>query len=120
MSDPFVGQLVFFRVYSGMVEAGSYIYNPRTGNKERLSRIVRMQADQREEVKKVFAGEIAAAVGLKDTKTSDTLCDEGSLFCSTVLNSQSRLSTFALNQRQRPTRKKWALHSTASLMKTRH
>lgn len=76
MSDPFVGQLVFFRVYSGTVEAGSYIYNPRTGNKERLGRIVRMQADQREEVKKVFAGEIAAAVGLKETKTSDTLCDE--------------------------------------------
>ncbi len=76
MSDPFVGQLVFFRVYSGTVEAGSYIYNPRTGNKERMSRIVRMQADQREEVKKVFAGEIAAAVGLKDTKTSDTLCEE--------------------------------------------
>lgn len=76
MVDPFVGQLVFFRVYSGTIEAGSYVYNPRTGNKERLSRIVRMQADQREEVKKVFAGEIAAAVGLKDTKTSDTLCDE--------------------------------------------
>ena len=76
MSDPFVGQLVFFRVYSGTLEAGSYIYNPRTGNKERMSRIVRMQADQREEVKKVFAGEIAAAVGLKETNTSDTLCDE--------------------------------------------
>ena len=76
MSDPFVGQLVFFRVYSGSIEAGGYVYNPRTGNKERLSRIVRMQADQREEVKKVFAGEIAAAVGLKETKTSDTLCDE--------------------------------------------
>jgi len=76
MSDPFVGQLVFFRVYSGTVEAGAFIYNPRTGNKERMSRIVRMQADQREEVKKVFAGEIAAAVGLKDTITSDTLCDE--------------------------------------------
>jgi elongation factor G len=76
MSDPFVGQLVFFRVYSGTLEAGSYIYNPRTRSKERIGRIVRMQADQREEVKKVFAGEIAAAVGLKETKTSDTLCDE--------------------------------------------
>lgn len=76
MVDPFVGQLVFFRVYSGTVEAGSYIYNPRTGNKERLSRIVRMQANDREEIKKVFAGEIAAAVGLKDTNTSDTLCSE--------------------------------------------
>ncbi|MDB5188594.1 MAG: translation elongation factor [Candidatus Nomurabacteria bacterium] len=76
MSDPFVGQLVFFRVYSGTLEAGSYIYNPRTRSKERIGRIVRMQADQREEVKKVFAGEIAAAVGLKETKTSDTLTDE--------------------------------------------
>lgn len=76
MNDPFVGQLVFFRVYSGTIEAGSYVYNPRTGNRERLSRIVRMQADQRQEIKKVFAGEIAAAVGLKEAKTSDTLCDE--------------------------------------------
>lgn len=76
MADPFVGQLVFFRVYSGTLEAGSYIYNPRTRNKERIGRIVRMQANDRQEVKKVFAGEIAAAVGLKDTKTSDTLCDE--------------------------------------------
>ncbi len=76
MNDPFVGQLVFFRVYSGTIEAGSYVYNPRTGNKERLSRIVRMMADKRDEVKKVYAGEIAAAVGLKEAKTSDTLCDE--------------------------------------------
>ncbi|MEK7087687.1 MAG: elongation factor G [Patescibacteria group bacterium] len=75
-SDPFVGQLAFFRVYSGAVEAGSYVYNATTGNRERLSRIVRLQADKREEVKKVFAGEIAAAVGLKEAKTSHTLCDE--------------------------------------------
>jgi elongation factor G len=75
-TDPFVGQLTFFRVYSGTFEAGSYIYNSRTQNKERLGRIVRLHANDREEVKKVFAGEIAAAVGLKDTKTSDTLCDE--------------------------------------------
>jgi elongation factor G len=75
-ADPFVGQLTFFRVYSGTIEAGSYIYNSTTGSKERLGRIVRLQADQREEVKKVFAGEIAAAVGLKDTRTSHTLCDE--------------------------------------------
>ncbi len=75
-SDPFVGQLIFFRVYSGTLAAGSYIYNPRTRNKERIGRIVRMHANDREEVKKVFAGEIAAAVGLKDTITSDTLCEE--------------------------------------------
>ncbi len=74
-TDPFVGQLTFFRVYSGTAEAGSYIYNASTKSKERLGRIVRLQADKREEIKKVFAGEIAAAVGLKDTKTSHTLCD---------------------------------------------
>lgn len=75
-TDPFVGQLIFFRVYSGSLSAGSYVYNPRTRNKERIGRILRMHANDREEVKKVFAGEIAAAVGLKDTVTSDTLCDE--------------------------------------------
>jgi elongation factor G len=75
-NDPFVGALTFFRVYSGTLEAGSYIYNATTGKRERLSRIVRLQADKREEVQKVFAGEIAAAVGLKDALTSHTLCDE--------------------------------------------
>ena len=75
-NDPFVGQLTFFRVYSGSIEAGTYIYNVTTGKKERLGRIVRLQADKREEVKKVFAGEIAAAVGLKDALTSHTFCDE--------------------------------------------
>jgi elongation factor G len=75
-TDPFVGQLTFFRVYSGTIESGSYIYNSTTGEKERLGRIVRLQANDREEVKKVFAGEIAAAVGLKNAKTSHTFCDE--------------------------------------------
>ena len=75
-ADPFVGQLTFFRVYSGTIESGTYLYNSTTGTKERLGRIVRLQADKREEVKKVFAGEIAAAVGLKDAKTSHTFCDE--------------------------------------------
>jgi elongation factor G len=75
-NDPFVGQLAFFRVYSGTIEAGTYVYNSTNGEKERLGRIVRLQADKREEVKKVFAGEIAAAVGLKTAKTSHTLCDE--------------------------------------------
>ncbi|MBI3633651.1 MAG: elongation factor G [Candidatus Vogelbacteria bacterium] len=75
-SDPFVGQLTFFRVYSGSIEAGSYVYNSTNNTKERVGRILRMHANDREEVKKVFAGEIAAMVGLKSTKTSDTLCDE--------------------------------------------
>jgi elongation factor G len=75
-TDPFVGQLTFFRVYSGVVKAGSYIYNATTGEKERLGRIVRLQADKRTEVEEVYAGEIAAGVGLKEVKTSHTLCDE--------------------------------------------
>ncbi|MEI6305090.1 MAG: elongation factor G [Candidatus Taylorbacteria bacterium] len=75
-NDPFVGALTFFRVYSGSIEAGTYIYNSSTGKRERLGRIVRLQADKREEVKKVYAGEIAAAVGLKDALTSNTFCDE--------------------------------------------
>lgn len=75
-TDPYIGQLVWFRVYSGTVEAGSYIYNASIGEKERVGRIVKMHSNSREEVDKVYAGEIAAAVGLKSTKTSDTLCDE--------------------------------------------
>lgn len=75
-TDPFVGQLSFFRVYSGVLKAGSYVYNARTGSKERIGRIVRLHANDREEVSEVYAGEIAAAVGLKDARTSDTLCDE--------------------------------------------
>lgn len=75
-SDPFVGQLTFFRVYSGTIESGTYLYNSTTGERERLGRIVRLQANQREDVKKVFAGEIAAAVGLKNAKTSHTFSDE--------------------------------------------
>ncbi len=75
-TDPYVGQLTFFRVYSGTLTAGSYVYNPRTGNKERIGRILRMHSNDREEVKEVFAGEIAAAVGLKDVLSGDTLCAE--------------------------------------------
>jgi len=75
-TDPFVGQLTFFRVYSGVMKSGSYVYNASNGKKERIGRIVRLQADKREEVEEVYTGEIAAAVGLKDTKTSHTLCDE--------------------------------------------
>ena len=70
-----VGRLCFFRVYAGTLLAGSYVLNARTQNKERVGRIVLMRADQREEVKEVFAGDIAALVGPKDTFTGDTLCD---------------------------------------------
>ncbi len=75
-TDPFVGTLTFFRVYSGTVKAGTYVYNVSSGKKERFGRIVRMHANHREDVDEVYAGEIAAAIGLKDTSTGDTLCDE--------------------------------------------
>ncbi|MDH4227787.1 MAG: elongation factor G [Deltaproteobacteria bacterium] len=75
MTDPFVGQLTFFRVYSGKIEAGSYVYNSSKGQKERIGRLVKMHANKREEIKEVFAGDIAAAVGLKSTITGDTICD---------------------------------------------
>ena len=75
MTDPFVGQLIFFRVYSGVVHAGDTVYNPVKGKKERIGRILQMHANNREEIKDVYAGDIAAAVGLKDVTTGDTLCD---------------------------------------------
>ena len=74
MTDPFVGQLTFFRVYSGVIKTGDTVYNPIKGRKERLGRILQMHANQREEIKEVFAGDIAAAVGLKEATTGETLC----------------------------------------------
>lgn len=76
MTDPFVGKLIFFRVYSGSLAAGSYVINAKTGEKERIGRIVRMHANEREDVNEVYAGDIAAAVGLKGTFTGDTIYDE--------------------------------------------
>jgi len=75
MTDPFVGQLIFFRVYSGVVNSGDTVYNPVKGRKERIGRILQMHANTREEIKEVRAGDIAAAVGLKEATTGDTLCD---------------------------------------------
>ena len=79
MTDPFVGQLIFFRVYSGVVATGDTIYNPIKGKKERIGRLLQMHANQREEIKEVRAGDIAAAVGLKEATTGDTLCDPAAL-----------------------------------------
>lgn len=78
VADPFVGKLAYFRVYSGTLESGSYVYNSTKGKKERIGRILMMHANKREEVDSVSAGDIAAAVGLKDTTTGDTLCDMNS------------------------------------------
>jgi len=73
MTDPFVGQLTFIRVYSGVLQSGSYVYNASKGKKERIGRLLKMHANKREEIKEVYAGDIAAAVGLKYTTTGDTL-----------------------------------------------
>lgn len=77
MTDPFVGRLTFARIYSGVIEAGSYVYNAMTEKRERVSRLVEMHANDRTELKQAYAGDIVALVGLKDTTTGDTLCDEG-------------------------------------------
>ena len=79
MTDPYVGKLTFFRVYSGTLESGSYVQNSTKGKRERVGRILQMHANTREEISEVHAGDIAAAVGLKDTTTGDTLCDEKNL-----------------------------------------
>ncbi|MDA7028276.1 elongation factor G [Bacillus sp. CLL-7-23] len=79
MTDPYVGKLTFFRVYSGTLESGSYVKNSSKGKRERVGRILQMHANSRQEISTVYAGDIAAAVGLKDTSTGDTLCDEKSL-----------------------------------------
>ncbi|GEK34069.1 elongation factor G [Kurthia sibirica] len=79
MTDPYVGKLTFFRVYSGILKSGSYVQNSSKGKRERVGRILQMHANSREEIAEVYAGDIAAAVGLKDTTTGDTLCDEKAL-----------------------------------------
>jgi elongation factor G len=79
MTDPFVGQLIFFRVYSGTIKSGDTVFNPIKNKKERLGRILQMHANQREEIKEVHAGDIAAAVGLKDATTGETLCDPSAI-----------------------------------------
>ncbi len=76
MTDPFVGQLAFFRVYSGSLNSGAYVYNSTKQRRERIGRLLKMHANKREEIKEVMAGDIAAAVGLRDVTTGDTICDE--------------------------------------------
>ena len=76
MTDPFVGQLTFFRVYSGVLTSGSCVYNATKQRTERIGRLLKMHANKREEIKEVYAGDIAAAVGLKSVSTGDTICDE--------------------------------------------
>src|SRR5207248_5780494 len=76
MTDPYVGKLTFFRVYSGVLSAGSYVYNSTKDRRERIGRLLQMHANEREEIEEVRAGDIAAAIGLRETRTGDTLCFE--------------------------------------------
>ena len=89
-TDPFVGNLTFFRVYSGVLNSGDTIYNPVKGKKERIGRILQMHSNDRKEVKEVHAGDIAAAVGLKDVTTGDTLCDPRTSLRSSAWSFRSR------------------------------
>lgn len=86
MTDPYVGRLTFFRVYSGVLKSGSYVLNSTKGKRERIGRILQMHANSRQEISEVYSGDIAAAVGLKDTTTGDTLCDEKSIIVLESMN----------------------------------
>lgn len=105
MTDPFVGQLTFFRVYSGKLEAGSYVYNSTKKVKERIGRLLLMHADKREDIKEVSAGDIAAAVGLKNTMTGDTLCDEASPIILEVIDFPEPVISVAIEPKQKLIRK---------------
>ena len=109
MNDPFVGKLAFFRVYSGVLEAGSYVYNSTKGKKERIGRILQMHANHREEITKVYAGDIAAAVGLKFTTTGDTLCTEEDEVVLESMNFPEPVISVAIEPKTKDGRDKMAI-----------
>lgn len=109
MSDPFVGQLTYFRVYSGKLSAGSYIYNSTKGSRDRIGRILKMHADKREDIQEVCAGDIAAAVGLKGAKTGDTLCDENSKILLEVMKFPEPVISLAIEPKTKADQEKLGL-----------
>lgn len=109
MNDPFVGKLAFFRVYSGVLNAGSYVYNSTKGKKERIGRILQMHANHREEISKVCAGDIAAAVGLKFTTTGDTLCTEDDEVILESMNFPEPVISVAIEPKTKDGRDKMAI-----------
>lgn len=109
MSDPFVGQLTFIRVYSGVLKAGSYVYNSTKGSKERIGRILKMHADKREDVEEVRTGDIAAAVGLKGTKTGDTLCEENQSILLEVMSFPEPVISLAIEPKTKADQEKLGL-----------
>jgi elongation factor G len=119
-TDPFVGKLIFVRVYSGVMTAGSYVLNTTTGEKERIGRIVRMHADKRVDIDKIEAGDIAAIVGLKGTFTGATLSDVTHPITLEAITFPEPLCLLLLSQRPRLTRKKWGLPCNVLPRKTQH
>jgi elongation factor G len=109
VTDPFVGVLTFFRVYSGRIEAGSHILNSTRDKKERIGRLVRMHADKREEVKEVLAGDIGAAVGLKETITGDTLCDPSKPIVLESINAPDPVISIAIEPKTKADEEKMGL-----------
>ena len=119
-ADPFVGKLAFFRVYSGTLKSGSYILNATKGKKERIGRILQMHANHREEIDEVYAGDIAAAVGLKDTFTGDTLADpDHPVILESMTFPEPVIEVAIEPQVPRPTRTSSASRSSGSPRRTR-
>ena len=120
-SDPFVGKLVFFRVYSGKLTKGDTVYNPRTNKRERISRIIQIQADKREDIDTCYSGDIAAIVGIKNITTGDTLCKRGSRHpARAAVVPRSGYPRWRSNPRRRSTRRRWATRSSVSRKRIRH
>ncbi len=109
MADPYVGQLTFFRVYSGVLRSGSYVYNSSKGSRERIGRLLKMHANKREEIKEVYSGDIAAAVGLKDTTTGDTLCDENNPIILEVIEFPQPVISVAIEPKTKQDEERLAL-----------
>ena len=119
-TDPFVGNLTFFRVYSGVLKSGDFVFNSSKGKKERIGRIVQMHSNDREEIKEVRAGDIAAAIGLKDVTTGDTLCDMKDKIILERMEFPDPVIAVAVEPKTKIDRKKWVLLWANLLMRTRH
>ena len=109
MTDPYVGKLTFFRVYSGTLESGSYVLNANKGKKERIGRLIQMHANNRQDITKVYAGDIACAVGLKDVVTGDTLCDEKSPIILESIEFPDPVIDIAIEPKSKADQEKWLL-----------
>ena len=108
-TDPFVGTLTFFRVYSGVLKSGDTVYNPVKAKKERVGRILQMHANSREELKEVRAGDIAAAVGLKDIVTGDTLCDQNNIITLERMEFPDPVISVAVEPKTKPDQEKMGI-----------